>query len=636
MKKFALFFSLLIFASKAQTIFPTFIDSVLASDGKYLKVDVYKPAGCTGQCPTILIQTPYNKLGFSLAGLPLGVKYNLNSSNYIFVIMDWRGRFSNLGAAYVGNPGTGKDGKDVVQWIASKPWSNGKVGTWGPSALGKVQFNTAKENPANLTCICPLVAAPQYTYADYFPGGCLKTEYVDQLDALGFNMSPMLLANPTKNLLWQYSESTTYRPDSVFVPALMIGGWYDHNIESMLAFYNGIRTLSPVNVRTKHKIQMGPWAHGGNGTAYVGSSNQGQLSYPNAASDNDSLAVKFFDFYLRNIPNGYDNLPNISYYQMGENNWNSSNTWPLSGITNVNYILCGDNSLKTVAPSPTASSMSYNYDPNDPSPTIGGATLKQTLKQGPWRQDTAVENRNDILVFSTEALANDVVMKGKAKVTLRVSSNRKDTDFDVRLCDVEPGGRSMLLQTGVVRMRFRNGYAPGDTLNMSPGTAYTATIELASTCNTFKAGHKIRLSVSSSNYPQYNRNMNTGGAMYPGPSTNTLVNAVIASNTVFVDAANQSFITLPIENPVGMKEIEQNELGVNIYPNPSKDVLHFEFNKKESTQTEIIDMNGRILISKEVQAHENSISLKSLNNGIYFIRFTNKNGISIKKILIEK
>jgi hypothetical protein len=194
----------------------------------------------------------------------------------------------------------------------------------------------------------------------------------------------------------------------------------------------------------------------------------------------------------------------------------------------------------------------------------------------------------------------------------------------------------MLLQTGVVRMRFRNGYAPGDTLNMSPGTAYTATIELASTCNTFKAGHKIRLSVSSSNYPQYNRNMNTGGAMYPGPSTNTLVNPVIASNTVFVDAANQSFITLPIENPVGMREIEPNELGVNIYPNPTKDVLCFDFSKKENTQTEILDLNGRILISKEILAHENSISLKSLNNGIYFIRFTNKNGISIKKILVEK
>ncbi len=636
MKKLFLFLSFAFFSTKAQTIFPTFVDSVLASDGKYLKFDIYKPSGCTGQCPTILIQTPYNKLGFSLSGLPLGIKYNLNSSNYIFVIMDWRGRFSNAGAAYVGNPGTGKDGKDVVQWIAAQSWSNGKVGTWGPSALGRVQYLTAKENPPNLTCICPLVAAPQYTYTDYYPGGCLKTEYVDQLDALGFNMSPFMLANPVKNLTWQYTESYTNRPDSVFVPALMIGGWYDHNIDIMLDFYNEIRNLSPLNVRAKHKLQMGPWAHGGNGTAYVGSSNQGELTYPNAAADNDSLAVKFFDFYLRNLPNGYDNLPNISYYQIGDNNWNNTSSWPLTGLTNVNYYMHNDNSLQTSAPTATGNSMSYNYDPNDPSPTIGGATLKPTLKQGPWRQDTAVENRNDVLIFSTQTLANDIVMKGKAKVTLRVASNKRDTDFDVRLCDVEPSGRSMLVQTGVVRMRFRNGFSAADTACMTPGTIYTATVDMAASCITFKAGHKIRVDVSSSNFPQYNRNMNTGGAMYPGPSTNTLVNPVVANNTVFVNSLDLSYITLPLENPVGLNEIEKDGLGISIYPNPAKDVLCFELSKKETTKAELFDLSGRNVLTKELNTSENTISLQGLNEGIYILKFSNSSGNSYKRIMHVK
>ncbi len=623
-------------ATKGQIIQPTFIDSVLTTDNRYLKVDVYRPASCTGQCPTILIQTPYNKNGFKLAGLPLGVKYNINSSNYIFVIMDWRGRFSNTAAAYAGNPSMGKDGKDVVQWIAAQSWSDGKVGTWGPSALGKVQFATAKENPANLTCICPLVAAPQYEYQEYFPGGCLKTEYLEQLDGLGFGMSPFMLQNPTRNLVWQFTENSTYRPDSIFVPALMIGGWYDHAIDPMLRFFNGMRNLSPAAVKDKHRLQMGPWAHGGNGTAYVGSSQQGQLSYPNAAGDNDTLALKFFDFYLRNINNGYNTTPYVTYYQLGDNTWNSSTSWPISGMSNVNYYMHADNSLKTSAPTLTGSALSFSYNPNNPSPTIGGATLRQDLVQGPFRQDTAVENRNDILVFTTDVLTQDVRMKGKAKVTLKISSNRKDTDFAIRLCDVYPDGKSMLVQTGVMRMRFRNGFAPADTANMIPGTIYTATVDIPATCITFKAGHKIRVNVSSSNYPQYNRNMNTGGAMYPGPSTDTLVNPVVASNTVHLNNVDFSFISLPLDLSVGVNEIVKNEIEFSVYPNPSSNEVFVYTPNNESGWIELFDLNGKFILSEEVTQTSTKLSLKNIDAGIYLLRYKSESGVGVKKVIVER
>jgi len=137
------------------------VDSILMSDGRKLAADIYIPTGIT-QGPVILIQTPYNRTLYRFAGLPLQIKYNVNSSNFIFVIVDWRGFYGSSAAAYSGSPTRGEDGYDCVQWIAQQSWSDGKVGTWGPSALGKVQFQTAKENPPNLTCICPLVAASQF------------------------------------------------------------------------------------------------------------------------------------------------------------------------------------------------------------------------------------------------------------------------------------------------------------------------------------------------------------------------------------------------------------------------------------------------------------------------------------------
>jgi len=439
-------------ATFSQTLTPI-KDSVLASDGRYLHVDVYRPSGCS-QCPTILIQTPYGKFWYPIIGLPLGVKYTINNSNYNFVVSDWRGFYTNATAAYSGMPSKGKDGKDIVQWIAAQPWSDGKVGAWGPSALGKVQFETANNYPPNLVCICPLVAAPQTYYNDYYPGGCLRTEYIEQLDALGYGLSPTIETYPVHNAIWTFGiENPSWYPDSIPVPALMIGGWYDHNTDQMLTFFNAIRTQSPIAVRNQHRILMGPWAHGGSGTAQVGTANQGQLNFANAAGWNDSLALLFFDYHMRNINNGWNTSPYVQYYQMGENTWNTSATWPIAGPSNVNYYFHDNLTMDNIAPSTGGNSLSYNYDPLNPSPTLGGPTLKQGLKQGPWRQDTIVENRNDILVFSTAALTQNVVVKGKMQVHLKASSDKKDTDFDVRVCDVDQNGKSMMVGTGVIRMR---------------------------------------------------------------------------------------------------------------------------------------------------------------------------------------
>lgn len=636
MKKIILsvsFLFLFFYTQKSYGALTPIIDSIPMSDGEKLAADIYIPSGMSSG-PVILIQTPYNRVFYHLS-LPLLVGLNIDASNYIFVIVDWRGFYGSAGAAYSGNPSIGEDGYDVVEWIAQQAWSNGKIGTWGPSALGRVQFQTEKENPPHLVCICPLVAGPQYEYTEYFPGGVLRTEYVEQLDALGYGISPVLMAHPLHDFVWTFSESANFYPDSIRVPCFMIGGWYDHTIEQMLPFFNGIRTLSPINVRDKHRLLMGPWCHGGSGQAQVGSVPQGELSYPNSAHWNDSLAILFFDFYLRNINNGWDQTPFIQYYQMGENNWNNSAVWPPTGMTGTNFYFHQNGIINNVAPTNTTDALSYNYNPNDPSPTVGGPTLRSDLDQGPYDQTTLVESRNDILVFSTEVLSHDVVVKGSATVHLKISSDRKDTDFAIRLTDVYPDGRSMLVNDGVFRMRFRNGYSSSDTAALIPGTIYDCSISLPNTCITFLAGHKIRVDVTSSNYPRFNRNMNTNGIMYPGNSLDSLVNPLIANNTVYLNSTNFSYITLPQSGFNGVHELQISDYGFQLYPNPATDDITVSFKKNISGTVSLCDLQGRIILTQVISGTENSISLKDISAGIYFVKAQSELGFEIKKIVIE-
>jgi hypothetical protein len=631
-----IFISGLFFSTAYSQLVPT-VALIPMRDSKNLAADIYIPSGCT-QCPVILVQTPYNRLLYHF-GLPLGVKLNLNSSNYIFVIMDWRGFYGSAAAAYSGSPTRGQDGYDAVQWIAQQSWCNGKIATWGPSALGEVQFQTARENPPALVCIVPQVAAPMtLSYNAYFPGGDYRTEYVEQLDALGYGLSSLLLANPVHNALWTFLENKNNYADSILVPALMIGGWYDHTIQFMLPWFNDIRAQSPVNVRDKHRLLMGPWVHGGHGASYVGSATQGELSYPNAAGWSDSMAIAFLDYHMRNIANGWNNTPYVTYYQMGDDSWMNSPTWPPAGISNYNLYFHADTSMD-LSFAGVGVSISYPYDPNNPSPTIGGPTLRTDLKQGPYNQDSAVESRNDILKFTTAVLTQDVIMKGSAKVHLTVSSNRKDTDFDVRLTDVYADGRSMIVNDGTFRMRFRNGYTAADTAVMVPNNTYTCDITLPSSCITFKTGHRIRLDITSSNYPRFNRNANNGGVMYPGNNGDSLKNPLSATNKIYVSGTpGNSYITLPLtaSPPLAVSEITKDEMQVEVYPNPSAGKISVAIeNEIKGSQLEIYNAIGEKIYSPTALFSYSLIDLSTYPKGIYFLKLKSDNGTeAVKKIVI--
>lgn len=642
MKRFLTLFVIALFPAllSAQPLTPT-VDSALMRDGKKLPVDVYLPAGWTSG-PVILVQTPYNRILFRWS-LPLNTGINLNASNYAFVVADWRGFYGGWQAQYNGSPSRGEDGYDLVEWVAAQSWSNGKIGCWGPSALGKVQFQTAEKHPPHLTCICPLVAAPQFEYTEYFPGGCYRTEYVEQLDALGYGTSLFLLTYPVHNNIWTYLvENPNYYPDSIAVPTFMIGGWYDHNTDLMIRFFNGIRAQSPVSVQSQHRLLMGPWVHGGNSTAQVGSVQQGELSYPNAFDWNDSLALRFFDYHLRNVSNGWNTTPAVQYYTMGSNAWHSASSWPPTGYTPVTLYMHTDTTMDMSMPATSTGSISFLYDPNDPSPTIGGPTLRGDLDQGPFDQTTLVESRNDILTFTTAPLAQDATVSGVITVHLEISSDKFDTDFCVRLCDVYPTGESMLVNDGVYRMRFRNGFNASDTANMVPNQHYFVDIALPSTSITFQQGHRMRIDVTSSNYPRFNRNMNTGKAMYPFPlatAGDTLVNPQVANNTVYTNSVYASRVTFPATSWItGIAENTAPQF--DVYPNPvntnTDGFLYITTGGTMLNTYTLYDAQGKAV--RELQSSNANVKmdLTGLGSGLYNLQVRNAEGSTSRQIVINR
>jgi predicted acyl esterase len=603
--------------------------SIPMRDGEELAAHLYRPND-TDAFPVILIQTPYNKAGFQLIGLPLGVDYDISSSDYAFVVVDWRCFFGSLPACTL-NPNRGEDGYDAVEWIAAQPWSNGKIGTWGPSALGGVQFSTAYEQPPHLICAVPEVAAPWETYHKYYPGGSIKVEQLETLQTL-FGNYDLVINNPYYNLLWQIAENTTMRPEDVGIPMLLVAGWFDHNTEWDMVMIDTLASASPLEVRDQHKILIGPWVHGGVGPASVGTEQQGELSFPEATNGNDLLAKEFFDFYLRDIGNDWTSRDRYIYFQMGENTWEETDVWPPEGGTTQTFYL-RENGFISTDMSTSDEQLSFTYDPEDPSPTIGGKTLNPDLLQGPFDQGPEVESRNDVLIFSTPILTEALPVQGKVKAQLFVSSDRIDTDVVLRLTEVYPDGRSILIGESIQRLRFREGYTMSDEAFMTPGEVYPVTLSFEDFANTFQVGNQLRLIVSSSNYPRYNRNMNTGGEMYPNGEIDVLVNPLVAENTLYLSAAFPSNIELPIAGISSNLSEKDLFSGINMAPNPVRDHLLISANGYSWDGGFIVDMKGIKRLELSAGRDALDLNVEDLPPGMYSLQLFTEYGTFIKKII---
>lgn len=602
------------FYSIAQ-ITPTFDDIMIEMrDGEFLEVDVYVPSG-PGPYECILIQTPYNKDSF--LALPLGLGTNIDAQPYAWVIADWRGFYGSNGAASNGGE-RGQDGYDLCEWIIQQTWHGDKIGTWGPSALGKVQYDTAFEQHPNHTCAVPLVAHPQFSYQDYFYGGVLEESRLQQLDALGYGLSPIVLANVYYSATWTFAENQSWTPQLLTIPTLQIGGWYDHNIQKQLEWYTATRSSVPVSVQDEQWLLVGPWVHGGTGIAYVGSSIQGELTYPNAAGVNNDMALDFFAYYLLNDANGWETTPAITYYEMGVDQWTSTSAASLN-VAQSNILYLDQNN--TLRSSTGVGSTSFTCDPNNPSPTIGGPTLATGLDQGPYDQ-VSLLSRNDVVAFSTPTLTQNAHVTGQVQARIYFESNQADGDIVIRLVDEYPDGRNMLINDGTRRMRFRNGYTTSDEAFVSPGTVYSMEITMPFTDYTWLSGHKIKVLVSGNSDNRWDVNLQDGGTMYQ-PGTGNVANI-----TIHHSAASGSYITLPGNNDF-LSVNSESEENFEMYPNPANDVLHLACSAVEF-KVEIRSLSGQLVAEFE---NKHDIDIRALEQGSYILEMHTDYGRKSRKFI---
>ena len=525
-----------IFKQNFQSMFTKKTFMVEMRDGIKLATDVYLPDGGSPPHGALLYRTPYNKNKSGMGGWA--------DNGWPSIVQDCRGRFQSEGIDTMFRDAH-TDGPDTLEWIASQNWSNGKVATFGGSAMGIVQYLMAGANPSQLSCQHIGPANPNL-YTTIYPGGQFRKYMIEGwLELQGSSyILPELWAAENYSLEYWTNVSLEDNWQDVNVPAVHIGGWYDCFSQGTLDGFMGYQYDGGSGAAGKSKLIMGPWTH-----AQFGEREQGELTYPENAKEtffNDYLN-EILDQYILEINNDFENRPNVFYYVMGDaknanslgNFWRCGDDWPPACIEDEWYF--HENNVLSLNMPGTYSPVTYTYNPTNPAPTKGGTNLWPFAPTwaGPYDQK-AIENRNDVLVFTSEPLTEFYEATGPIKARLYVSSDCPDTDFTVKLTDVYPSGESMLICDGILRMRNRNGFDHWEF--MSPGTVYEVEVDLWSTSYIWEEGHKIRVSVSSSNYPRYLANPNTKD----GINQNTDYN--IAQNTLYMDSARPSCIILPRYN----------------------------------------------------------------------------------------
>lgn len=499
-------------------------------DGTRLATDVYLPKQGT-RFPTIYSTGPYGKLGLAnqaQAWIERG---------YAVVSQDMRGRFKSEGdpAIIFHHNGWVKntDGHDTVRWIAKQPWSDGAVGTWGGSALGITQNLTAPFAPESLKAQWVVVAfSDMYTQGAY-PGGVFRNELLEgwlKSQKLEEKNLATFIAHPNKDSFWADFDAEA-QAKHVRCAGAFIGGWYDIFIQGTINSFVSIQHQGGPGARGNCRLYIGPIGHG----FFT------DLVYPNAGFPKEADPIRFYDRHLRGKANGALAEKPVHYYVMGDptdkkapgNYWRAAADWPPPADVTPFY-LGADGGL---APERAATSAqkTFAYDPKNPVPTLGGQNLRIPL--GP-KDQRPVEGRPDVLLFTTPPLAEPLEVTGRIFAKLFISCDAPDTDFAVKLCDVYPDGRSMLVTDGILRARHRVSLAREDFLE--PGQVYPLTVDLWSTSLIFAKGHRIRVSVTSSNWPRFEPNPNTGKPFRADPDTR------VANNTVHVGGDQASAILLPI------------------------------------------------------------------------------------------
>lgn len=530
-------------------------------DGTQLSANIFLPKE-GGPFPVVLQRTPYGKMN-EQAGMPR----NYCARGYVIVAQDCRGRGGSQGR-WDPFRHEADDGFDTQEWIGRQPWCNGRIGTSGGSYVGWTQWAAAPRGSKYLTCMAPVVPFSDAYHEIAFIGGAFQLSLVFgwgasvagmnipayqwpmrflqlPLNSFGADGGPKAfflrewVAHPTYDDYWR-ARGVDGRYDLVIVPVLNIGGWYDIFAKATFDQVNAVRRLSKSPLARKHQyVVVGPWGHG------VGGQKTGQLDFGPAARLNvGQLEAAWFDYWLKGRDTGVTNWPAVKIFVMGDNQWRNESEWPLARTQYTPWYLrsqgkaatrAGDGALSLTGPAAEPSDV-FAYDPAKPVPTQGGNNLFGPLA-GPYDQGE-VEDRPDVLVYTSAPLEKPVEATGPVKMILYAASSAPDTDFTAKLVDVHPDGKAYNLCDGIIRARFREPGKPPSLIE--PGKTYRYEIDLWVTSNVFQAGHRIRVEVSSSNFPRFDRNPNTGHAFG--------VDAELAkaTQTVFHDRERPSHLLLPI------------------------------------------------------------------------------------------
>ena len=560
-------------------------------DGLTLATDLWLPDG--GPAPALLVRTPYNKDTPNLLANSLNVPA-LVEAGYAVVFQDCRGTGRSAGPL-APLEHEAQDGEDAVAWISEQPWCDGNVGTFGASYLGFTQWAAAAQGPSALKAIAPTVSTSDYYSAPWYsPGGAFSLHMslwwstlmalLEAQRALGAGrgeLEPLLelagalgglderlasapyadqpaladraqwwqqwLAHPDRDSFWQ-DLSVADRTGDIAVPALHVGGWFDIFAGETAAGYAAMRQRAGTpEARDGQRLIIGPWDH----LSYTGAYHDRQfgMAADVLGVDLTGAHLAFFDRWLRGRADALDGSAPVRIFVMGLDQWRDEQDWPLPDTEYTDYFLGssgrantadGNGTLSPTGPGPDLHD-TLVYDPADPVPSLGGRVIMPSALNtvGPVDQRPA-EMRQDVLCFTTEPLTSPVEVTGHLALVLHVSSSAADTDFTGKLVDVHPDGRAIYLTDGILRARYRSGLDRPEPLQ--PGRTVEIALDLSVTSNVFLPGHRIRLEVSSSCFPRYDRNTNTGGTISQEP----LAAAVVATNTVLHGQDHPSRLVLPV------------------------------------------------------------------------------------------
>ncbi|MBO0729057.1 MAG: CocE/NonD family hydrolase [Acidimicrobiaceae bacterium] len=560
-------------------------------DGVRLAADVWRPA--TDQpLPVLVSRTPYGREMLT----DLSEPERLATAGFAVVLQDCRGRFSSEGEwGYVRCEVA--DGYDTVEWAAAQPWSNGRVGMFGASYMGYTQWLAAVAGPPHLEVMAPECCAADYWVASFDSCGTfrlalrfgwtasviaamapewgiddprldkLRQTFLDSRaaalrgdlvavrdlqEAAKVLLDEVYRTRPIEGIdLWhgratwldeifehEARDDANWRsinPSSHYgdldVPAVHVGGWYDIHLEGILANYAGMRRQAPTErARQAQRLIVGPWAHWTPMLPVVGEVNFG----PEGVLDTTAMRLAWFGHFLQDGPE--PSMAPVRIFVMGANAWRDEQEWPLARTRFTPWYLGAGGTLGPSAPGSDEEPDAFTYDPRDPVPTVGGKLLGMGELAGP-REQAAVGERPDVLVYTSEVLSEALELTGPVRAEVWLATDAPDTDVTAVLLDVHPDGSAWNLCEGAVRARHS-----GVAVPMLPGAVYRFAVDLVATSLVLPAGHRLRLHLSSSSFPEWEPNPNTGRPI----GADGEADLRSANQQVFHDVRHPSHVVLPV------------------------------------------------------------------------------------------